>query len=313
VTETDPAPAPDPGPTPDPAPAPETVFFLSDYGSRDEFVGVVHAVLRRLAPHAVVIDITHDIAPFDVRAGAAALARAAPFLGTGVVLAVVDPGVGGPRRGVVVEVSTPTGPRWFVGPDNGLLLPAALVTGVLARVVAIGGHGLPGAPLGPPATFDGRDVFAPAVAALCRGADPGALGVDVELSSLRTVPDPVVEVDVLGDGRWRVRAEVTWVDRFGNVQLAAGGDLVPAPVSAVTVGAGAHTGSVRTRGSRRPAARHPNPSTAPVRRVRAFADLAPGEPGLLVDANGRLALVVREGSAAALFAVAVGSLIELAW
>ncbi len=90
--------------------APGTIFFLSDYGLRDEFVGVVHAVLARLAPGTAVIDLTHEIAPFDVRSGAAALARALPHLGEGLVLAVVDPGVGGPRRAIALETAPASGP-----------------------------------------------------------------------------------------------------------------------------------------------------------------------------------------------------------
>ncbi|HEY5244790.1 MAG TPA: SAM-dependent chlorinase/fluorinase, partial [Acidimicrobiales bacterium] len=106
----------------------DTVYFLSDYGLADEFVGVVHAVLRRLAPGIAVVDLVHEIPPYDVRAGAAALVRAVPHLGPGVVLAVVDPGVGGSRRGLVLEIDGPDR-RWFVGPDNGLLLAAAARAG----------------------------------------------------------------------------------------------------------------------------------------------------------------------------------------
>ena len=78
-----------------------TVSFLSDYGLEDEFVGVVHSVLRSLAPGVAVVDVTHGIPAHDVRAGSLALARSAPYLCPGVVLAVVDPGVGGDRRGSV--------------------------------------------------------------------------------------------------------------------------------------------------------------------------------------------------------------------
>src|SRR5881394_2590067 len=99
----------------------DTVSFLSDFGLADEFVGVVKSVLRSMAPHAEVIDITHNVPPYDVRAGGLALVRAVQYLAPGVVLAVVDPGVGGDRRGVAVEVGD--GQGVFVGPDNGLLAP----------------------------------------------------------------------------------------------------------------------------------------------------------------------------------------------
>jgi S-adenosyl-L-methionine hydrolase (adenosine-forming) len=101
------------------------VFFLSDFGTQDEFAGVVHAVIAARAPEATVIDLTHEIPPFDVRAGSHTLVRAVPYLGRGVVLAVVDPGVGTTRRAVALEAARPDAPLYFVGPDNGLLVAAA--------------------------------------------------------------------------------------------------------------------------------------------------------------------------------------------
>jgi S-adenosylmethionine hydrolase len=275
----------------------DTVYFLSDYGLADEFVGVVHAVLRRLAPGIAVVDLVHEIPPYDVRAGAAALVRAVPHLGPGVVLAVVDPGVGGSRRGLVLEIDGPDR-RWFVGPDNGLLLAAAARAGGIRRAVILeppdrhpGTAG--GAAVAEPATFDGRDVFAPAVAALCTGTELDALGGPVDGRELVRVPEPVVEIGSVADGRRLVRAEVTWVDRFGNAQLGAPGATVPASVTVVAVAAGTQARSVR--------------------RVRTFADLDPDEVGLLSDGNGQLALVVREGSAADRLGLGPGVLVELVW
>src|SRR5689334_2966144 len=115
----------------DPAAA---VFFLSDYGTADEFVGIVHAVLHSRAPGVAVIDLGHEVPPYDVAAGASMLVRCAPYLGAGVVLAVVDPGVGTERRGVAIE-AVGTGPSWLVGPDNGLLVPLAAALGGAQRVI----------------------------------------------------------------------------------------------------------------------------------------------------------------------------------
>ncbi len=285
-----------PVPSASPAGA-DTVYFLSDYGLADEFVGVVHAVLRRLAPAVAVVDLVHQIPPYDVRAGAAALVRAVPHLGPGVVLAVVDPGVGGPRRGLVLETDGPDR-RWFVGPDNGLLLAAAARAGGIRRAVALESpDGRPrtdgGVAVDEPATFDGRDVFAPAAAALCIGTELDALGGPVDERELVRVPEPVVEIGSVGDGRRLVRTEVTWVDRFGNAQLGAPGATVPASMPVVAVAAG--------------------PRALSVRRVRVFADLDPDEVGLLSDGNGQLALVVREGSAADRLALGPGDLVELVW
>ncbi len=105
----------------------DTITFLSDYGLADEFVGVVKSVIRSIAPDVTVIDLTHDIDPHDVRGGGLALARSAQYLVPGVVLAVVDPGVGTPRRAIAIEVGE--GQSVLVGPDNGLLAPAVAMVG----------------------------------------------------------------------------------------------------------------------------------------------------------------------------------------
>jgi len=293
---------------PDGGAAPPTVFFLSDYGLDDEFVGVVRAVLRRLAPAATVVDLTHGITPFDVRAGAQTLVRSVPHLGPGVVLAVVDPGVGTARRGVAVESGDG---RWFVAPDNGLVALAAERSGGITTAVS-----LP-KPAGVPDTFDGRDVFAPAAAHLALGRDAATLGEPLDPADLVRLPEILVQEGSEG-GRRVLRAEVTWIDRFGNVQLAAGAERGPAapaeglgavPVAGSRVGAGSvvearvGTGADRAWRGRR----------FTIRRVRAFHDLEPGELGLLADANGRLALALREGSAAALTGAIEGGVVELSW
>ena len=197
----------------------ETVSFLSDYGTTDEFVGVVHSVIRDLAPHARVIDLTHGVAPFDVRAGSLALARSIGYVASGVILAVVDPGVGTARRAIAVEVAD--GEGVLVGPDNGLLAPAVAMAGGAGRTVEITNpdHRLPA----PGATFAGRDIFAPAAAYLCNGVDLTELGPEVDADLL--MPG-VVALPQSDDTR--VIAQVLWVDRYGNAQLNVGPDDLPA-------------------------------------------------------------------------------------
>src|SRR5687767_10262500 len=188
----------------------DTISFLSDYGLADEFVGVVKSVIRSIAPDVVVIDVTHEIPPHDVRAGGLTLARSAQYLAPGVVLAVVDPGVGTERRAVAVEVGG--GQSVLVGPDNGLLAPAVAMVGGADRAVSLtdGAYHLPA----PGPTFDGRDVFAPVAAHLCAGVDLADLGDLVEPSSLVPGVLPVSRSEA-----GTVVAEVLWVDRFGNAQL----------------------------------------------------------------------------------------------
>jgi S-adenosylmethionine hydrolase len=265
------------------------IFFLTDYGHSDELAGVVRAVLARLAPGAPVVDLTHEVPAFDVRAGALALERAARHLGPGVVLGVVDPGVGTERRAVAVGVEPPGGPRALVGPDNGLLLRAAdVLGGVRSAVVLARAAGEDRV------TFDGRDVFAPAAAALWGGAPLEELGRPLPPGQLVRLPEPRLRVG--NDG---IEAEVLWVDRFGNVQLCAtaahGRALGLAPGVLVEVGV---SGAV-----------------VPAAVVRAFTDLeapgAPSELGVLVDANGRLALVRARAAAATVLAVQAGDLVTL--
>lgn len=286
---------------------PPTVFFLSDYGLVDEFVGVVHAVLHRLVPDVAVVDLTHGVPPFDVRAGAAALERVVPHLGPGCVLAVVDPGVGGLRRGVAVQA---TDGRWFVAPDNGLVLPAVEAAGGARAALALA------KPDGAPATFDGRDVFAPAAAALAAGAGPEGLGTPVPADELVRLAPAVSRLETGPDGRRLLRTEVAWVDRFGNVQLVAEGADGP-PLSEGGAGPGAEA-TVRIYeldgGATPDGPVEPGPvAQFRVRRVPTFGALASGEVGLLSDANGRLALVVREGSAAMVTGGVAGAAVELEW
>ncbi len=291
-----------------------TVFFLSDFGTQDEFVGVVHAVIQRRAPGTTVIDLTHHVPPFDVRAGSHALVRAVPHLGAGVVLGVVDPGVGTARRGICMEVARPEagGTLCFVGPDNGLLVAAAeaageaLITGVVALRRAE-----------PPpdrgSTFDGRDLFAPAAAALCAGVPAEELGESVDPASLVRLAGGVVEQGRLHDGRTCLRAEVTWVDHFGNLQLAA--TVADARVAGIPW-VGSIELAARIESGREYLDGLPQslvPDGVVLRCVDAFGDLGQGEFGLLVDANGHLAVVAGESSAASWLNVAAGELLVLAW
>ncbi len=289
------------------------VFFLSDYGTQDEFVGVVHAVIAARAPGTTVIDLTHHIPPFDVRAGSHTLVRAVPHLGNGVVLAVVDPGVGTARRGVAMEVTLPAGGTlYFVGPDNGLLVAAAEAAGEapITQLVVLEGDA---APPDRGATFDGRDLFAPAAAALSTGTPLAQLGAPVEPASLMRLIGGVVEQGRLHDGRTCLRSEVTWVDHFGNLQLAA--TVADARVAGIpatgSIELAARIGSGREYLDGLPHSLVPDGIT--LRCVDAFGDLTQGEFGLLVDANGHLAVVAGEASAASWLNVVAGELLVLAW
>ena len=147
------------------------VTFLSDYGLQDEFVGTCHGVIKRIAPDAEIIDVTHGIPRQAVLQGALVLANTLPYMPVGVHLAVVDPGVGGPRRPLALR---DRGGRLFVGPDNGLLIPAAERVGIEdAHELANPAYALETISR----TFHGRDLFAPAAAHLAAGVALADLNV----------------------------------------------------------------------------------------------------------------------------------------
>jgi S-adenosylmethionine hydrolase len=260
------------------------ISLCTDYGGTDGFVAACHGVIARIAPHARVLDVTHAITPGDVRHGSVLLADTLPWLPAAVHVAVVDPGVGTARRGVALV----SGDSVLVGPDNGLLLPAAEVLGGVRAAYELvePTYQLPTVS----ATFHGRDVFAPAAAHLAVGVPPDAFGPAVDPASLVILPAPVCEVD--GD---RIRVEVLTVDHFGNVALAAG----TAELDAI----GLRAGAVAT--FRWPA------GIKPVLLGTTFADVAEGELVLLIDSAGHLAVACRGGSAAHHTCLQPGVVVEL--
>ena len=269
------------------AAAPRVISLLTDYGLADGFVGALHSVLRARLPLVPIIDLTHEVRPQDVRAGSLALERAAPYLAEGVVIAIVDPGVGTRRRAMAVRAASAD--VMFVGPDNGLIPPALDVLGGPDMAVELDNPAYWLAAPGP--TFAGRDIFAPAAAYLASGGDPEALGHRVDVGTLVRLPLP--QCRVKGGS---LAVEVTWVDRYGNVQLGASAQVLHGWASLSVTRAGREAGGAG--GPPRPG--HPEAPAAswPARVVHTFADLAPGELGVLVDSYGSLALCLNGASAA---------------
>lgn len=185
------------------------VTFLSDYGLEDEFVGVCRGVIKRFASDVEILDIAHGIPPQDIRAGATVLAQAVPYMPPAVHLAVVDPGVGTRRRAVVI--GTAAGPP-LLGPDNGLLWPAAEALGGATQAFAIENRTL--FLKTPSRTFHGRDIFAPVAARLALGMPPEEVGPPVAVESLVRLETPPAQVD---DDH--IHARIVQIDHFGNLQL----------------------------------------------------------------------------------------------
>ena len=258
----------------------DTVSLLTDYGNRDEFVGVVKCVIRDIAPHVGVVDLTHEIAPFDVRGGSLALARCIGYVPSGVVLAVVDPDVGTDRRAVAIEVAGGAGV--VIGPDNGLLAPAVAMAGGAERAVELTNpeYQLESAGL----TFAGRDIFAPAAAHLCNGVALMDLGdeVDPDVLTPGTIPLPRADGDA-------IVAEVLWVDRFGNCQLNVG----PDDIEGLAAFKGVDRVSLRLGDPTAPT----GVSVRTAVRSSSFAGIG-GGIGLVLDSYGMLAVCLDRHSAA---------------
>jgi S-adenosylmethionine hydrolase len=261
------------------------ITFLSDFGLGDDFVGTCHGVIKRIAPNTDVIDITHGIEPQSVLQGALVLASTLPYMPEGVHLAVVDPGVGTPRRALVLRTGDG---RLLVGPDNGLLVPAAERLGGLAAAYEITNREYALEPVS--ATFHGRDIFAPAAAHLTNGLDPVRLGPAIEAERLIRPEIPQPEI-----GERRVRATCIYVDRFGNIQLNLHADQVE------------RLGIVPGRQIEVELAMDRFYAIA----ARTFADARAGDIVLYEDAYRNIALAISRGNAAETFGVRAGMEVRL--
>jgi S-adenosylmethionine hydrolase len=254
------------------------VSLLSDWGVRDPSPAICRGVVLGIAPEALIVDITHEVAKFNIGHGALMLWCALPFLPVGAHVAVVDPGVGTDRRAVALETARGD---YLVGPDNGLLLPGADRLGGVTRAHLIENpqYLLPAQS----ATFHGRDVFAPAAAHLALGVPIDTIGRPVAVDALvpASWPQPTI-------GEGRLVSSVVYVDTFGNVKLSAlaadmhaafadleAGDLLP----------------VRVGGRQTPQT---------VVWARTFGDTAAGEMLLYEDSYGRLCIARNQGNAAEL-------------
>jgi S-adenosyl-L-methionine hydrolase (adenosine-forming) len=256
----------------------EWISLTTDYGTFDGFVAACHGSIARIAPDVRVIDITHHVPPADVTRGAHVLAQTAPYLPESVHCAVVDPGVGTDRRGIAI--ATPGG--ILVGPDNGLLVPAAEALGGIDTVVELSNKDWFLGDLS--RTFHGRDLFAPAAARIALGAELAEGGPRVDADTLVRLPAPVVS---MGDGYFE--AEVLTVDRFGNVQLAATGGVLDRVGQDLVV-----NGGVRAR------------------RGATFADVDPGDLLVYEDSAGQVAVAVNNGRAVVVLSVTPGDLVKVA-
>ena len=260
------------------------ITFLSDFGLKDDFVGTCHGVMKRIAPDAQIIDITHGIPATSILQGALVLANTVGFMPVGVHLAIVDPGVGGPRRPLVLR---DTEGRIYVGPDNGLLLQAASRMGIdAAYELANPDYALDSISR----TFHGRDLFAPAAAHLATGVPPAELGppLDPEALIRLDLPEAVIADDA-------ITATLLYVDSFGNIAL----DLDRYDVDALGIVSGTRV-ELDLAGERYYAV-----------MARTFADARAGDVILYEDSYKNMSLAISRGSAARMLHASPGQDIRI--
>ena len=254
--------------------------MLTDYGLDDDFVGICHGVIAGICPDARVIDITHGVRRHDIRGGALMLRNALPFMPTGVHVAIVDPDVGAQRRAIALLLADE---RLLVGPDNGVLMPAAQASGGIVQAVDIATSRFRLEPVS--ATFHGRDIFAPVAAQLASGVAIAEVGEPRDAADLVQLTLPGARLD-----GGTVVAHAVHADRFGNLQLDLGHDQL--------IRSGLKLGQeveVAVGGDAIHLARY----------VRTFADVSPEELLVYEDANRVLAVAVNHGSALERLGVAI--------
>jgi S-adenosylmethionine hydrolase len=261
------------------------ITFLTDFGLEDDFVGTCKGVIKRIAPDAEILDITHGIAPQQVLQGALVLASTLPYFPEGIHLAVVDPGVGTERKAICLLGEDG---RSYVGPDNGLLVPAAERLGGIAGAWELVNPRYRLDPVS--ATFHGRDVFSPAAAHLANGVSPDELGPPVDPATLVRLgmPEPVIGPDVIA-------AHVLIVDRFGNVQLNLTADDLKGTGIDAGVGVEIAIGLERFYAV----------------AARTFADVRRGDIALYEDSYGNIALAINEGDAATVLSARPGDSVRI--
>lgn len=256
------------------------ICFTSDFGLDDTWVGVCHAVIHRSCPQARVVDLAHGIPPFDLRRGAAVAAAGVFQVPDAIHLVVVDPGVGTGRADLCIRTGRGA---WLVGPDNGVLIPAAQRAGGVAGAWAIDASKIDFR--SPLATFHARDILAPAAAALACGVDAGSLGTRLDTQSLAPAPFGLCTAE-----EGFVSAEVLDVDRFGSLRFNVPSEMLE---------------SVGLRADRLEFSMGHTVVEAPF--TSTFGKVPVGDAIAVVDSSGWLTLALNRASAFERYGVEVGS------
>jgi S-adenosylmethionine hydrolase len=255
---------------------PPVIAILTDFGTRDHYVGAMKGAVLTVCPSATLVDITHDVPPQDLRTASFELLAAFRYFPPRTVfLVVVDPGVGSERRGIAVEA----GDYQFVAPDNGVLSPVLGETPP-QRIVSLTNPRYRRPVVSQ--TFEGRDRFGPAAAWLAAGTSITSLGEEVQTIERLTLPHPVFRADA-------VEGEVLHIDRFGNLVTNILRDAIGPRDATVHIGRCEALAVVST-----------------------YSDVASGTLCALIGSTGRLEIACNGGNAAAIIGAARGDAVRVA-
>jgi hypothetical protein len=254
------------------------VTLFTDFGHQDPFVGIMKGVILSVCPAAVVVDLCHETAAYDILGGSFLLQSAVRFFPAGTIhVTVVDPGVGGPRRPLLAQIDD----QLFLAPDNGLLsYPLASGTVQAVRVITAREYFLPKRS----ATFHGRDVFAPVAGHLARGVPAERFGPEIADPVRLPIPRPH------RDPSDRLVGEIVWIDHFGNCITNIPGEDLEAFAA----------GEIR-----RLRAVLDGREVGPV--VQFFAEVPRGGGGAVIGSTGHLELFINQGHLARKWGVGTGA------
>ena len=259
---------------------PKIITLTTDFGLKDPYAAEMKAAILSISPNATIVDVTHDVAQFNIRMGAYVLASAAPYFPKGTIhVAVVDPNVGTRRRPLLVQ----TLHSFFVGPDNGLLILAAEQQGIKC-IREITNARLMLSQVS--STFHGRDVFAPAAAHLANDEAPAEFGPEIHDAAKPSFAKVTLREGILV-------GEVLHVDNFGNIITNISSKEVARIRGAGVVNVEMHNQKLK------------------LKFYQAYGEAKPQEPLALIGSHNYLEIALNQGNAAEKFKVRLGDKIQL--
>lgn len=255
------------------------ITLTTDFGLKDHYVGAMKGAILSVNPSAKLVDISHSITSGDISHGAFVMDGACGIFPPGIVhVGVVDPGVGGPRRAVIVETAN----FMFVGPDNGLLSLIAERDGI-KRVIEVKNERFMRGEVS--RTFHGRDIFGPVAGHLSLGVSPVEFGP--EIRDLEMIDTPLAEFE-----EGAINGEVIYIDTYGNIITNISAELIASRLGVSDIEVAVKGQTVKGL-------------------VRSYASIEPDGVGALTGSSGRLEIAAHEASGAEFIGVSIGDKVRV--